>query len=240
MNNNQPHYVTRAVPIVSDEATNTFEGLACKYNIKDSYGTTFYPGCFTTGGLDTNTYALLWMHSPDQPIGILRAEERKDGLYIVGEWDQSHAGQNARATALSGSASELSVGFEWLDWSMENQTEIHNATLREVSQVTTRFGAVPGSAFTAARAILSASETRAGRVLSAANEEALQKAVELLCGVLGQIDAMPVSNEPDGDEGSADTNNDGDGTRFNEEEMIAANKRSRETLSLITRLAVTE
>lgn len=146
---------TRAVHIRAAADTNTFEGLACKFNEVDSYGTTFKAGCFTAGGLDTKIYALLWMHDPSRPIGTFTAEERTDGLYIVGQWDNSVAGQEARQAAIGGSASDLSVGFRLYEDPNAAANDITIAELLEVSQVTSRFGAVPGSALTAIRAAFS-------------------------------------------------------------------------------------
>jgi len=140
----------RAIP--DDE--NRFEGLACKYDVVDSYGTRFVPGCFTRGGLDTSTYSLLWMHDPTRPVGTFTAEEREDGLYIVGRWDDNTAGQEARVAALSGSASDLSVGFTWMKEDGAEENDITIARLQEVSQVTSRFGAVPGSVLTAVRSAI--------------------------------------------------------------------------------------
>jgi HK97 family phage prohead protease len=135
------------------EDENYFEGRACQYNVKDSYGTTFMAGCFTRGGLDTRSYSLLWNHDYSKPVGTFVAEEREDGLYIVGRWDDNTSGRDARASALSGSASDLSVGFTWMQESEEDAAQeiIRKARLHEVSQVTSRFGAVPGSAMTAVR-----------------------------------------------------------------------------------------
>lgn len=140
----------RAIP--NDE--NRFEGLACKYDVVDSYGTRFVAGCFTRGGLDTSTYSLLWMHDPTRPVGTFTAEEREDGLYIVGRWDDNTAGQEARVAALSGSASDLSVGFTWMKEDGAEENDITIARLQEVSQVTSRFGAVPGSVLTAVRSAI--------------------------------------------------------------------------------------
>ena len=153
------NYQTRAVELryAPDQGDgNTFEGRACTYNVKDAYNTTFVPGCFTRGGLDVGTYALLWQHDPTKPVGTLTAEERADGLYIVGRWDDNNAGREARAAAQSGSAAELSVGFMW---SGDPDGIIAEARLLEVSQVTSRFAAVPGSVLTAIRSALDAQVT---------------------------------------------------------------------------------
>lgn len=142
---------------VGDGDQGTFEGLACRYGVVDSYGTTFHPGAFKKGGL-RGSYALLFMHSPYEPIGTFTAEERSDGLYISGRYDDTQAGQDARTMARSGSASELSVGFVRTDlpkWekiaelSDEERAEllanIKGARLVETSQITARMAAVPGS-----------------------------------------------------------------------------------------------
>lgn len=147
----------------------TFEGVACRFNKIDSYGTTFHPGAFKKGGLDKKTYSLLFMHSPYAPIGTFTAEERADHLFIAGRYDDTQAGQDARTMARSGSAPELSVGFvrtdlpEWkklAEMSEEDYAEtmknIKGARLVEVSQITARMAAVPGSKLKTVRDALGA------------------------------------------------------------------------------------
>lgn len=146
----------------------TFEGYACRYNKVDSYGTTFHPGVFRKG-LDRRDYALLFMHSPMSPVGTFRAEERDDHLYITGRYDDTQAGRDARTMARSGSAPELSVGFvrtDLPDWQKiadlgDNERadlldNIRSARLVEVSQITARMAAVPGSKLKTVRNALGA------------------------------------------------------------------------------------
>ncbi|MCM2427379.1 HK97 family phage prohead protease [Streptomyces sp. RKAG337] len=146
----------------------TFEGWACRYNKVDSYGTTFHPGVFKKG-VDKGNYAMLFMHSPFQPVGTFSAEERADHLWISGRYDDTAAGTDARIMAKSGSARELSVGFirtDLPDWSklaeMDEQTyrdtldNIKSARLVEVSQITARMAAVPGSKLKTVRSALGA------------------------------------------------------------------------------------
>lgn len=149
-----------------DEGTEgTFQGLACRYGVLDSYGTTFHPKAFRKGL--KGGYALLFMHSPYQPIGTFTAEEKDDGLYISGRYDETAAGQDARTMARSGSASELSVGFVRTDlppWEKLSQMtdeeraevldNIKGARLVEVSQITARMAAVPGSKLKTVRSAL--------------------------------------------------------------------------------------
>ncbi|MGC5400204.1 HK97 family phage prohead protease [Streptomyces sp. DT20] len=150
---------------LDDGADGTFEGLACRYGVIDSYGTTFHPKTFRKGL--KGSYAMLFMHSPYQPVGTFSAEERDDGLYISGRYDDTTAGRDARTMARSGSASELSVGFVRTDlppWeklaemSDEDReatiANIKGARLVEVSQITARMAAVPGSKLKTVRSAL--------------------------------------------------------------------------------------
>ncbi|MGD1219995.1 HK97 family phage prohead protease [Streptomyces krungchingensis] len=151
---------------VDDGGDGTFAGYACRYGKKDSYGTTFHPGVFRKG-TDKQDYALLFMHSPMSPIGTFRAEERSDHLWIEGRYDDTAAGRDARVMARSGSARELSVGFvrtDLPDWKKlyelgdEERAEllenIRSARLVEVSQITARMAAVPGSKLKTVRSAL--------------------------------------------------------------------------------------
>jgi len=153
---------------VADGDDGTFEGVACRFNVVDSYGTTFHPGSFKKGGL-RGSYALLFMHDPGRPIGTFSAEERSDHLWISGRYDDTAAGRDARTMARSGSASELSVGFvrtDLPDWKKlaelseedykEKVKNIKGARLVETSQITARMAAVPGSKLKTVRAALGA------------------------------------------------------------------------------------
>ena len=80
---------------------------------------------------------------PDQPGRHAHRDERADGLYIEGSWDESPAGQQARQRALGGSATELSVGFRDSIYAEDAPTEIIAVRLVEVSQITARIAASP-------------------------------------------------------------------------------------------------
>lgn len=150
------------------DADGTFEGRAVQFGVVDTYGTTFHPRTFRKGGLrKADSFALLFMHDPTRPIGTFRAEERDDGLWIMGQFDSTQAGEDARTMARSGSASELSVGFvrtdlpplaELAEMPEEKYRDtirnIRSARLVEVSQITARMASVPGSKLTTVRAAL--------------------------------------------------------------------------------------
>lgn len=123
----------------------TFDGYACVWDVVDSYGTTFAPGCFGRGGLDGLAYALLWMHQPWEPGGIFHATEDDHGLRIAGRWDATQLGQDLRARAHSGSAPGLSVGFVPLGTDPDDSSRFTVCRLVETSQITARMAAVPGA-----------------------------------------------------------------------------------------------
>lgn len=136
-----------------DDGSGGFEGWGCVFGVRDTYGTTFDAGCFTTGGLDPSPYPYLAMHSPMAPIGTFTAEERAEGLWVAGEYDPTPEGQGWRQRALSGSAPELSVGFVWLDDGGDDDPDlITSARLVETSQIVLRMGSVPGAALQGVRA----------------------------------------------------------------------------------------
>ncbi len=152
----------------------TFDGIACQYGKKDSYGTTFHPGVFKRG-IDKGAYAYLFMHSPYDPIGTFRADEQPNHLHIAGAYDDTQSGRDKRAMARSGSARELSVGFvrtdlpEWkklAEMGDEDRADvlenIRSARLVEVSQITARMAAVPGSKLKTVRTALGALYSETG------------------------------------------------------------------------------
>lgn len=137
---------------ISDDGS--FEGYLCPFGQRDSYGTTFAPGCFEAGGLDEALYGYLWMHDPTLPGGTFAAREDDHGLFIEGQYDETQLGQDMRTRAKSGSAPGLSVGFVWRDSDPDDENLITNAKLVEGSQITARMASVPGAQLTAVRTAL--------------------------------------------------------------------------------------
>lgn len=148
----------RSVKLGSDvrfsgpEAEGTFSGYGSIFSVTDSYGTRIMPGAWRSGGLDAEPYALIWMHDPTVVLGTFTAREDEKGLLIEGRYDFTDVGQRARQQALSGSAPELSVGFEPLQTLDDDESAFISTRLVEVSQITTRFAATPGAELAAVRA----------------------------------------------------------------------------------------
>lgn len=134
-----------------DGEEGTFDGYACVWDVRDSYGTTFRRGCFQAGGLDALLYALLWMHDPWSPRGVFTGVEDDHGLRIMGRWDATSDGQDARTMAQSGSAPGLSVGFVPLGTDPDDPSAFTACRLIETSQITARMASVPGASLVGVR-----------------------------------------------------------------------------------------
>jgi phage head maturation protease len=127
-----------------------YRGWLCRNEVRDAYGTTFAAGCWAAGGLDGEPYALCFMHDPWMPVGAFSAEDRTEGLWIEGRWDETRDGRDARTKART-SAPGLSVGFRSVIFDEEDPDRIIAARLVEGSQITARMAAVPGAKFEEAR-----------------------------------------------------------------------------------------
>jgi Escherichia/Staphylococcus phage prohead protease len=127
-----------------------FRGWLCRTDVRDAYGTTFAPGCWAAGGLDGEPYALCFMHDPWIPVGAFTANDRSEGLWIEGRWDNTRDGRDARTKART-SAPGLSVGFRSVIFDEDDPERIIAARLVEGSQITARMAAVPGAKFEEAR-----------------------------------------------------------------------------------------
>jgi len=172
---------------LADDEDGTFAGYANIHGILDSYGTRFAPGAWVSGGLEGRR-VMLWMHSPDEPIGVFTAREDDHGLFIEGRYDDTVEGERARRRARSGSAPELSVGFLRRSVDAEDENLITAAELKEVSAITLGFASQPGAELTAVRT--------AARIMARMDERTGEDPVELIPqGVVSDIERpMTVAN----------------------------------------------
>jgi HK97 family phage prohead protease len=132
------------------EGPGTFSGYANLHLVTDSFKTRFNPQAWTLGGGPT-TRAYLWMHDPDEPVGVFTWREDEKGLWIEGTYDDTPEGQRARKRAASGSAPELSVGFIRRAVDKNDSSLITEAELVEVSQITLGMASQPGAELAAVR-----------------------------------------------------------------------------------------
>lgn len=123
--------------------------IAINYNVRDSYGTTWQPGCIAAGTPDLATFAGPWlfMHDRWDPRGVFRViEDNDEHLLVEVVWDDTQAGRDACTMAKSGSAPGASVGVMlYIHPEDEDPDTIKMAELVEVSQTTLNQQAVPGA-----------------------------------------------------------------------------------------------
>lgn len=128
----------------------TIEGIAVRFDVIDSYRTTFDRRAFAWDG---KSLPLLWSHDPSAVVGSVRTVSAEtDGLKIKGRLNlEVQRAREVRAMLLAGDIGGLSIGFRRLkDESRANGIRhITQAKLMEVSFVA--MPSVPGSGVTSVR-----------------------------------------------------------------------------------------
>ena len=189
-----------------------FTAYASVFNNVDSYGDVVMPGAFANDiarwEKSGNPIPLLFGHNmsdPDYNIGyVVKAEEDSVGLKIVAQLDLDNPKAKQVYRMLKGRRiDQMSFAYDVLDggWGQrdgEDVYELRDLKLYEVSVVTvganqeTEVLAVKQVPAVADRLI---SEVKAGRVLSAKNEDALRTAHDAIGRVLAALDNTSPSDE---------------------------------------------
>lgn len=118
-----------------------FSGWATKSGLKCSDGRTIMPDAFAHQ--DQMKVPLVWQHQHNEPVNVLGhaiLENRKEGVYTYGFFNDSPHGQTAKTLVKHGDISALSIFANNL--SEKNKTVMHG-NIREVSLVLS--GANPGA-----------------------------------------------------------------------------------------------
>ena len=121
--------------------TPDFEGWATKTNIRCSDGRTIKPGAFRDD--DGQQVPLVWMHnhnSPEMVLGHALLEDRGDGIYCYGFFNNSDLANEARECVEHGDITALSIYANQLK---QQSGDVLHGHIREVSLVMT--GANPGA-----------------------------------------------------------------------------------------------
>jgi len=130
----------------------TIEGLAVRFDVIDTYRTSFDRRAFAWDG---KSLPLLWSHDPSEVVGSVRSVSVEgDGLKVRGKLNlEVQRAREVRAMLIAGDISGLSIGFKRLK--DESRTggirHITQARLVEVSFVAVP--SVPGSHVTSIRAV---------------------------------------------------------------------------------------
>jgi hypothetical protein len=118
-----------------------FSGYATKNDLKCSDGRVIRKDAFKEN--DGLTVPLVWHHlhnNPENVLGHAILENREDGVYAYGVFNQSKDGQNAKLLVEHGDITALSIYANQL---IEKNKNVLHGTIREVSLVMA--GANPGS-----------------------------------------------------------------------------------------------
>ena len=118
-----------------------FGGWATKANMKCSDGRVIKKNAFAE--CDGVTVPLVWNHqhnSPDQVLGHALLENREDGVYAYGTFNDTEAGQNAKLLVQNGDVNRLSIYANKLK---QQGCDVIHGVIRELSLVLA--GANPGA-----------------------------------------------------------------------------------------------
>ena len=118
-----------------------FSGYATKAGLKCSDGRTIMPGAFKHQ--DQSRVPLVWQHGHNDPENVLGhaiLENRDDGVYAYGFFNQSQKATHAKGLLEHGDIDKLSI---WANELVERAGRVLHGAIREVSLVLS--GANPGA-----------------------------------------------------------------------------------------------
>ena len=118
-----------------------FSGYATKHNLKCSDGRTIMPDAFAKN--DGGTVPLVWQHGhgdAENVLGHATLENRDDGVYAYGFFNNTPQGKNAKSLVQHGDITALSIYANQL---VERSKNVIHGAIREVSLVLS--GANPGA-----------------------------------------------------------------------------------------------
>lgn len=124
-----------------DTPTPDFSGYATKAGLKCSDGRTIMPDAFKHQ--DKTTVPLVWQHGHNEPENVLGhavLENREDGVYAYGYFNDTDSAKNARVLVQHGDIKSLSIYANQLT---EKAKQVLHGFIRELSLVLS--GANPGA-----------------------------------------------------------------------------------------------
>lgn len=128
----------------------TIEGIAVKFDVLDTYGTTFARSAFS--GI-AKRIPMLWSHDPSQVVGSWHEfAVADDSLRVKGRLNLAvQRAQEVRAMLTAGDIAGISIGFQTLkaEDKPDGSRRITKVNLHEISLVA--MASVPGAKVTAVR-----------------------------------------------------------------------------------------
>lgn len=192
-----------------DAPGRTLEGYAAVFGNVDAVGDIIHPGAFRkTLAERGHLLKFLWQHEPKEPIGkIVECREDLRGLFVKAIISETARGRDALALLKDGAISGMSIGYDAVkggtDYSAQGEQNVRNLReikLYEASVVT--FPANPEANVTALKEqgeltepkpvdvdensirVQPEPETKAGRMISAANHAKLKAALREITDIL--------------------------------------------------------
>ncbi|AWY06506.1 head maturation protease [Gordonia phage Trine] len=191
----------------------------------DSYGDIVAKGAFANTLAEWRksgrTIPLLYGHDMSNPhmnVGsVLSAEEDDRGLKILAEFDDDETAQKVYRLVKAGRLAELSFAFETVQQKIldpDTDKDLPAGAWRELQEVklfecsVVPIGANPATEVVAVKGSLSmlersaeraATDIKAGRTLSKANEESLREALEAVTAAKAKIETVLPSDAPEED-----------------------------------------
>lgn len=110
-----------------------FSGYATRAGVKCSDGRTIMPNAFA--GNDGQKVPLVWQHGHNDPNNVLghaKLENRQDGVYAYGFFNETPGASSARESVKHGDITSLSIYANQLQ---EDQSNVMHGVIREVSLV---------------------------------------------------------------------------------------------------------
>jgi HK97 family phage prohead protease len=126
------------------------EGVAVRFGVVDSYGTTFTPTTFK--GLAGRSVPMLWAHDTREVIGSWTSlRSTAEGLVSAGKLNlEVQRAREVRAMLLAGDVKGLSIGF--VTTKAEQRNGVRTITAADLVEISiTAFPSVPGSGLTGIR-----------------------------------------------------------------------------------------
>lgn len=174
-----------------DEGSRQFTARVVNYNVVDSYGTVWLPGCFTES-LQRKLPKVVWAHDWTKPIGkVISFDDTPEHLDVTVQLDDFEDVPLARqcfSQLKSGSMDEFSFGFVREEWTyVENAPDLPGAIetmtkarMDEVSPVLV--GAVPNTQLLSTRSAERVARSDAASLLTrvAAGAMPLSEALRVL------------------------------------------------------------
>lgn len=126
----------------------TFTGFASVFGEVDSYNEVVDKGAFRkTLKENDGKFALCWFHKVTEPLGIIQAKEKNQGLEVKGELNLDvQSAKEKRSLMKQGAINGLSIGFRTIKDIWNDQIRhLKEVKLFEISAITLNFQACPGA-----------------------------------------------------------------------------------------------